>query len=430
LNLGTSDFLNASRWTAAFFVVLGHVFNISIAHYYDIPDRNLVLRGLHFFCGFAHMAVIVFFVISGFLVGGRAIERFLSQGFNATDYFLHRFSRIYTVFIPALVIGYMLDWSGIRFFNSSGIYTHPDQFYTNPLGNDITNHLSVEIFVGNVMQLQTIIVSSLGSNGPLWSLANEWWYYVLFGLCMIAYRSGRVLTWVVAGGAILAMLMVLPLTISLWFVMWGLGAGLAVLDRYWVGWSFFAGATIGFVCLIAVRWLDARLTDTGVATDFAMDFAVALGYSAALVCAKNLKERVKWWPLHRALASFSYTVYLVHFPAMVFAAAVLKEIFGIGFLSQPEGTVNAMIYLGALLIILYGYAWIFAAFTESYTDAVRSRLGLVISTLRQQANFVINKKVFEQANTVAAVLANDSVPRTALAVNQSMEASISGPNPS
>ena len=61
MNSGTSDFLNASRWIAAFLVVLGHVFSISMAHYYDIPDRSLVLRGLHFFSGFGHTAVIVFF---------------------------------------------------------------------------------------------------------------------------------------------------------------------------------------------------------------------------------------------------------------------------------------------------------------------------------------------------------------------------------
>jgi len=52
---------------------------------------------------------------------------------------------------------------------------------------------------------------------------------------------------------------------------------------------------------------------------------------------------------------------------MVFAAAVLKEIFDIGFL-QPAGTVKAMIYLGTLLVLLYGYAWVFATFTEAYTD--------------------------------------------------------------
>jgi hypothetical protein len=102
------------------------------------------------------------------------------------------------------------------------------------------------------------------------------------------------LTRVVACGAIVAMLMVVPLSISLWFVAWGVGVGVAVLDRYWAGWPFFAGATIAVVYFVAVRWTDAWLMHSGVATDlaidFALDLAVALGYSAALVCAKNVKE--------------------------------------------------------------------------------------------------------------------------------------------
>jgi peptidoglycan/LPS O-acetylase OafA/YrhL len=65
MNSGTSDFLNASRWIAAFFVVFGHVFNISIANYYDVVHRNLLLRVIHFFSGFGYIAVIIFFVISG-----------------------------------------------------------------------------------------------------------------------------------------------------------------------------------------------------------------------------------------------------------------------------------------------------------------------------------------------------------------------------
>src|SRR5712671_8128704 len=95
------------------------------------------------------------------------------------------------------------------------------------------------------MQLQEIIVPSLGSNSPLWSFANEWWYYVLFGLCMIAYCPGRRLTRVVACGAIVAMLMVLPLSISLWFVAWGVGVGVAVrrptgIGR-WPSWRASSG---------------------------------------------------------------------------------------------------------------------------------------------------------------------------------------------
>jgi peptidoglycan/LPS O-acetylase OafA/YrhL len=337
-------------------------------------------------------------VISGFLVGGRTILNLHDKGFGIIDYLVHRFSRIYTVLIPALIVGFILDRLGIEFFNASGIYNHPDQFYTNSFGNNIAKHLSFNTFVGNVMQLQEIIVPSLGSNSPLWSLASEWWYYVLFGLCMIAYCPGRMLTRVVACGAIVAVLMVLPLSISLWFVAWGVGVGVAVLDRYWAGWPFFAGATIAVVCFVAVRWTDAWLMHSGVATDLAMDFAldlaVALGYSAALVCAKNVKEPRKFWLLNRGLASFSYTVYLVHFPAMVFIAAFIKDVVDVGF--GRQSIVTATIYAGALLAILYGYAWIFAAFTEVHTNAVRSRVSLLVPALLYRASFLIRRQIYER----------------------------------
>jgi peptidoglycan/LPS O-acetylase OafA/YrhL len=252
--------------------------------------------------------VIGFFVMSGFLVGGRVILRLPDKGFNATDYFIYRFSRIYTVLIAALVVGYHLDWLGINYLDSSGIYIHPDQFYTNQFGNDITSHLGLGILIGNLMQLQEIIVPSLGSNGPLWSLANEWWYYVLFGFGMVAYRPGRLLTRVIAGGAVAVIFILLPLPISLLFVVWGIGAGVAVLDRYWAAWPFFVGATVAVGCLIAVRWLAAHHENARIAGEFILDLGTALGYSVALVCAKNLNGRVKFWPLHRRLASFSYTV--------------------------------------------------------------------------------------------------------------------------
>jgi peptidoglycan/LPS O-acetylase OafA/YrhL len=394
MNSGTSDFLNASRWVAALAVVFYHVYNISVGDPQHVVHLSLVWRIVHFFSGFGHVAVIVFFVISGFLVGGRTILTSRNKGFNVLDYFIHRFSRIYLVLVPALVVGYGVDWAGINFCDSSGIYVHPDQFYTNQFGNDITDHLSLSIFIGNLMQLQEIIVPSLGSNGPLWSLANEWWYYVLFGFGVLAYRSGRLLTRVIAGGAVAVILIVLPPTISLWFVVWGIGAGVAVLDRHWTTWPFFVGATAAVLCLIAVRWLAARHVDAGIAGEFILDLAAALGYSLALVCAKNLKGRVKFWPAHRRLASFSYTVYLVHFPAMVFIAALLKEAFNIGFLREPS--VTTMIYLGTLLLLIYGYAWIFAAFTEAHTDSVRSRLSHMVSASRQQANLLGRHMVFDR----------------------------------
>jgi peptidoglycan/LPS O-acetylase OafA/YrhL len=397
MNSGTSDFLNASRWIAAFFVVFAHVFAISTAYYDRIEHPSLFMRGGNFFAGYGHTAVVVFFVISGYLIGGRAILSFNEKGFGGVSYFVHRFSRIYTVLIPALIFGYILDRLGIEFFNASGVYNHPERFYGNIFGNDMTKHLSFAIFAGNLLQLQTITVSSLGSNAPLWSLANEWWYYVLFGFGMIAYRSGPMLTRVVVGGAIVAIIMVLPLRISLWLVVWGVGAAAAVLDRHWAGWPFFAGATILATCLVAVRWLYNRswlfgLTSPVLASEFALDLAVALGYAIVLLCAKNLKGRLKFWSLHRALASCSYTMYVVHFPAMVFLAAFMKDVLDIDFMRQPD--VTTAIYAGALLAMLYGCAWIFAAFTEAHTGAVRSRLGQIIPALLYQADFFIRRNIF------------------------------------
>jgi peptidoglycan/LPS O-acetylase OafA/YrhL len=393
MSSGTSDFLNASRWIAAFFVIFGHVFNISIANYYNSGPHSLFWRGLHFFSGFGYISVIVFFVISGFLVGGRLILDFQEKGFSTTNYFVHRFSRIYTVLVPALIVGFIFDRLGIAFFDTSRIYNHPDPFYTNSFGNDIAEHLSFNTFVGNLLQLQQIVVASLGSNGPLWSLANEWWYYVLFALGMIAYRPGRWPIRIIAAGLFVTILAALPPAISLWFILWGIGVGIAVLDRYWAGWPFIVGAAIAASCLIAVRWITTRLWHIDVATQFALDLAVAFGFAIALLCAKNLKDGRKFRSLHRVLASFSYTVYLVHFPAMVFVAVFLKEVFGIGFLRPPG--LAAVIYAGALLAILYAYAWVFAAFTEAHTNAVRLRLSRTV-LLRYWLRSAVHGKIVER----------------------------------
>ena len=47
------------------------------------------------------------------------------------------------------------------------------------------NELTARNFFGNLFYLQTIVCHSYGSNGPLWSIANEFWYYVLFPLGLL-----------------------------------------------------------------------------------------------------------------------------------------------------------------------------------------------------------------------------------------------------
>jgi len=135
---------------------------------------------------------------------------------------------------------------------------------------------------------------------------------------------------------------------------------------------------IALACLIAVRFAYREIHTELV--EFMLDLTVALGYSAALLCAKNRTGQRKLWTVNRRLASFSYSVYLVHFPTMVLAAAVLKDVFGISFSRPPSAA--TLLYMAALLVIIYGYAWTFGSITEAHTDTVRSWLSGMISGLR------------------------------------------------
>jgi len=47
----------------------------------------------------------------------------------------------------------------------------------------------------NLGFVQTVSVPVYGTNGPLWSLANEFWYYVMFSLIAVAAIQRRWHAW-------------------------------------------------------------------------------------------------------------------------------------------------------------------------------------------------------------------------------------------
>lgn len=69
--------LDALRFVAAFMVLLSHTRNTFFPAFGDLPDdqQNIFSMMLTMFCRMGHEAVIIFFVLSGFLVGGRGWER-------------------------------------------------------------------------------------------------------------------------------------------------------------------------------------------------------------------------------------------------------------------------------------------------------------------------------------------------------------------
>ena len=214
--VGASEFLDLSRWGASILVVLTHVRSLVLVDYEHVfVSHNVAIKALYFVTNFGHAAVIIFFVISGYLVGGRTLIKARLRGFSPIDYAIHRFVRIYIVLVPAIVLGFLLDWAGSRYFDDLGLYSHTGPFNISSLRFSAVDHLTAVTALGNLLQLQTITVPPLGSNGPLWSLASEWWYYVIAGLGLAAAFSSK-LSWrfVSACGAVLV-IFAHPLSITL-----------------------------------------------------------------------------------------------------------------------------------------------------------------------------------------------------------------------
>ena len=175
-----SQFLDACRWIGALLVLSVHATNIfvNLADIMSAPHSPAVY-GWWFVVSWelGHQAVIGFFVMSGFLVGGAVIAQVKKRKDFLQEYLIHRFARIYMVTAPAIALTLVLDNFGRTVFAGSGAY-------------DITlppDHLSITTLLGNLANLQGIWTSYIGTNGPLWSLACEFWYYITFPLLLLPF---------------------------------------------------------------------------------------------------------------------------------------------------------------------------------------------------------------------------------------------------
>lgn len=89
--------LDTIRFIAAFMVLLSHGRNTFFLTFGDLPieQQNIVTMAITMFQRMGHEAVIIFFVLSGFLVGGRVLERIRTRTMNICSYIIDRLSRIY-----------------------------------------------------------------------------------------------------------------------------------------------------------------------------------------------------------------------------------------------------------------------------------------------------------------------------------------------
>lgn len=299
--------LDWCRFLAAFVVMMVHARAFAFASYgsIDADQQHGITAAFYMATRIGTQGVLVFFVLSGFLVGGKAIERFRDGSFSASDYVIDRCCRILVPFIPALlltvvvshVIGHhKADWGAI---------------------------------LGNLFFLQGIAVDAYPGNDPLWSLSYEVWFYVLAGSCAVLGMRGK------AGATSLGLatvsLLVFTILKPVYLFCWIIGA-LAWAgrprQRSWSG--LCSGILLLMYGMMGVQVFSEAQT-ASINAAFSKYSAFFISYEAAQLafcagCALLVQQLILFPPsgprsrfierVGTPLAAFSYTLYLIHNPIL------------------------------------------------------------------------------------------------------------------
>lgn len=345
------DFIDVTRALAAFVVVVSHTQQIVI----DRPlSPGIMHEALSMLTTQGHNAVVVFFVISGFWIVRSVVRS--GDRFSFKDYMLARGVRLWIVLLPALLLGAILDVAGSTFF-ASPLYEGTQGSVA--LTYDVTDRLTWSAFLGNAVFLQDIAVPAFGSNGALWTIACEFWYYVYFPLAWLAMRSRNPIAIAAAIGGLL--LVPAPHL----FLCWMMGGAVYLIGERLMGdrnihWSAAVAAFAVFCALNALSKLlgwPAALNDISLAVAFAafMVFGMRSSFGSA---------RPFGWVAQLGSRS-SYSLYAIHLPVVVFISNFLV----------PTTRIPASIYSWALVafipLVCVGLAVAFSRVTENQTGRLR-----------------------------------------------------------
>jgi len=283
------------------------------------PGGGLLADLFYLATGLGHQAVIIFFAMSGYLVGGPAIRMLWSGTFAWVPYMARRLSRLWIVVIPALVLTLAFDTVGASLSGGAGYDgSYNALLSSGPGAQGLAD--SPVAFLGNVLFLQTVTVPVFGSNGPLWSLANEFWYYVFIPMALwvalgLAARRIRLIGIVLLA----AMVVLLPAAFIVGGFVWLGGAVAAVVARNPSLKPLFEHnlARAATIVALPVGMVAAKLLP--VYSDLWLGLLVAAGLPvwAAMPSVSRVFNVAS-----EHVAEISFTLYLTHFPLLMFFSTV------------------------------------------------------------------------------------------------------------
>lgn len=326
-------FLDGLRGFAALYVMIGHARWLlweggsAFASHADTYSFWGKLQ-VYFFASFkyGHQMVLFFFVLSGFVIHLKQ-SRALAAGkeISLNKYFLKRFRRILPPLIFALALTFVCD-KLVESMDAS-IFTHTTQ---DPLVNrNITFDHSLSTLLGNLFFVQGTYVEIFGSNGPLWSLKYEWWFYMLYPILIFLNKRNVWLSVLLVALLSIASIAGWSWGVKLlddvlaYFLCWWLGCFAA--DIYTQRVKIPLPVSILATCLLLTIPFQAKLP---IHSGVARDTILAIGFFGLinLLLKANKPGRVfSILTKLKPLGDCSYTLYVFHMPLLVLAHAFITR---------------------------------------------------------------------------------------------------------
>lgn len=287
----SSMLLDFIRGGSAQMVVIGHLLGFyHIQQKYNLPIIQ-------------NFGVLVFFVLSGFLISQTTFIKGQEYGFK--KYLTDRFSRIFYSFIPALILVLLMDLLIMNY----GIY--------NPKFNN-----SPQNFIGNIFMLQgypfikKLGIETFGSGRPFWTVSVEWWLYIFFGFIYYFYNKRNI-------KYIYLPLFLISVPLVFMYInyrgdglsiVWLLGFVLAVIYNninFILSKTVFLLLILAGIVGIALRTIYIRnMYDIGIAIFFLIIIFSILYIPNRI---KSIINKPRISRFCKFLASYSYSLYLIHY---------------------------------------------------------------------------------------------------------------------
>ncbi|MCB2048300.1 MAG: acyltransferase [Novosphingobium sp.] len=315
------DTLDALRGICAVLVVLFHFTSSG-----TIGGSAFIRRSWLF--------VDYFFVLSGFVIAHGYGDRLASRGISIARFMGLRLGRLYPLHFVVLLAFVAVELVLLVFQDRlGGLASRPAFTGSRDITGLVQSLLLLNFFDSG---------HGLSWNGPSWTIAAEFWTYLLFALVLFVSK-GR-FAWVAGLIVLLALawLVAVPGTLAI-TVRGGLircimGFGIGLLTYRFYRRFGGPGGTVKELLTVAAALLYVGMCVPGPMT-IAAPFVFAVGIFV-LASQNGAVSRVLSWPLFQFLGLTSYSIYLVHHFVQARLSDVLQVAGIFDVTPSPAGTIE------------------------------------------------------------------------------------------